>query len=106
MIVFELSTRTSCVCIVSMIFGVQTAVTFPIIGVPTLLATGHMTNLFYILLGVILKQPDADLSKALLPGCVVGGMAGGAITGAYAVRNCKGVGCASFLLTPIIVIQA
>lgn len=93
------------VCIVSMIFGVQSAVTHPTIGVPTILATGHMTNMFYIFLESILQQPDADLWRALLPGCVVCGMTSGALIGAFAIHVLKETALLDLSLTPIMILQ-
>merc|ERR1712216_882268 len=91
---------------VAFCFGVQSAVTFPAMGVPTMLATGHMTTVFYAWMEVLLKEkPKENLEKTLYP--IVNSMSIliGAGAGAFANTHSKGSIASCFLLTPITVLQ-
>lgn len=95
------------VFIVAMAFGVQSAVTFPAMGVPTMLATGHMTNMYYTCMEVAMREKDFEhLQKIITPTISVVSILLGAVLGAFANQQAKGSVHSSFLLTPITVAQA
>lgn len=53
---------------VAFCFGVQSSVTFPAMGVPTMLATGHLTNIWFTYIEVLWgEKPKGDLKKTLYP---------------------------------------
>lgn len=91
---------------VAFCFGVQSAVTFPAMGVPTMLATGHLTNIFYTGMEVFLREkPREDLVKTIYPLVNAGAILIGAAAGAAANLHSKGSVASAFLLTPITLLQ-
>lgn len=94
------------VWIVAFGFGVQSQVSWPAMGIPTMMATGHMSNIFNTLMEVGLREKSlAELKKMRIPFAVTMAIFLGAIVGASANWRLKGRKRA-FLLTPIAVLQA
>lgn len=91
-------------------FGVQSQVSWPALGIPTMMATGHMSNLFNTAMQVALGEvPSSELRKVEVPAAVTIAMLAGAILGASAhhrLRGRKTRRAYPFLLTPITVFQA
>lgn len=88
-------------------FGVQSAVTFPTMGVPTMMATGHLTNVMSTWTEVLLgEKPRTDLQKLKYPHVNLFALCIGALVGALANKYIeRGTIASHFLLTPIVVLQ-
>jgi len=113
MFIAELSTRVPerwHVWLVAFGFGVQSQVSWPALGLPTMMVTGHMSNIFNTTMQVILGDaPRQDLGSIIVPAVVTCAKVFGAISGASAHRRLRGKSSKRphpFLLTPISVVQA
>mmetsp|Transcript_87655 Transcript_87655/g.165261 ORF Transcript_87655/g.165261 Transcript_87655/m.165261 type:complete len:277 (-) Transcript_87655:261-1091(-) len=95
------------VWLVAFCFGIQSAETFPALGVPTMLATGHFSNSFFVCMEVVLREkPVSDLKLVDYPMVNITGLVLGAIAGAVANKHVNNEIAAGFLLSPITLLQA
>jgi len=88
-------------------FGVQSTVASRAMSVPTMLATGHLTNIWSTVVEVAMKdQPLTNLRTLLAPCAVCVAILLGAFAGASANKQFTGQMEHAFLLTPITVFHA
>merc|ERR1712118_566271 len=93
---------------IAMCFGVQSSVTFAGMGVPTMLATGHMTSMHCAVMEILSgKQPLSSLFKqaTLYSFTNTLWILIGAIAGAYANVHSNHPILAAYLMTPITLFQ-
>lgn len=91
---------------VAFCFGVQSSVTFPAMGKPTMLVTGHLSDINYKLIEVVCGQKSWDHLKQCAYGVInTSGVLIGAGLGAFANIHSKGSIASAFLLTPITLLQ-
>lgn len=91
---------------VAFCFGVQSSVTFPSMNVPTMLATGHLTNTFHTFMEVLLgEKPFSHLEKTAYPLVNTLAIFLGAAAGAAANMHAKDSIASTFLMTPITLLQ-
>eukprot|EP00747_Dinoflagellata_sp_TGD_P180817 gnl/TRDRNA2_/TRDRNA2_33906_c0_seq2.p1 gnl/TRDRNA2_/TRDRNA2_33906_c0~~gnl/TRDRNA2_/TRDRNA2_33906_c0_seq2.p1 ORF type:complete len:314 (+),score=36.12 gnl/TRDRNA2_/TRDRNA2_33906_c0_seq2:126-1067(+) len=90
---------------VAILFGVQSAVTHPTLSTPTMVLTGHMTNMLYTTVQASLGASDVKMSSLVVPSSIVAAAFVGAVFGAAADVFTEGSKMASFVLTPICFFQ-
>merc|ERR1719247_351657 len=93
------------VWVIAVGFGIQSAVTFPLMNGPTMMVTIHMRKIFYTTLGWLLREKDAHLERIRIPATIVVNLLIGAVAGTMAsvwVPEPR----SAFLLTPTTLLQA
>lgn len=91
---------------VAFAYGVQTAQVYPVIGKPSFVATGHLTNICNTCVAVCFgDKPRSELKEISFPVVNVSSLMLGALIGALASLHSQGTVASNFLLTPSSILQ-
>merc|ERR1719247_2020386 len=87
------------VWVIAVGFGIQSAVTFPLMNGPTMMVTIHMRKIFYTTLGWALREKECHIENIRMPATIVVFLLIGAVAGTLAILKVP-ESHSAFLLTP------